>query len=74
MAETLAGQTGATSTQGPSTPSIRQQVSREQLDLPQDSSSVSPSSSSTSARFMDPIDALERKKSSLKPLLVRDTN
>ena len=72
MAETMAGQASATSTQAPGRLSISQQGSREQLVLPQDSSSVSPSSSSTSARFMDPIDASERKKTSLRPLLVRD--
>jgi len=74
MAETMAGQTGATSTQGPGRPSIRHQSSREQLVLPRDSSSsLYPSSSSTSARFMDPIDASGTKKTSLKPLLVWDT-
>jgi len=74
MAQTMARQAAATSTQGPGGLSIRHQGSREQLVLPQDSSSVSPSSSSTSARSMDPIDASETKKLSMTPLLVQDNN
>ena len=62
MAHTKAGQAAATSTQGPGQLFIRHQGAREQLVLPQDfSSSVSPSSSSTSARAVDPIDASETK-------------
>jgi len=62
MAHTKAGQTAATSTQGPGELFIRHQGAREQLVLLQDfSSSVSPSSSSTSARAVDPIDASETK-------------
>jgi len=75
VAQTMAPQAAATSTQGPAGLSIRHQGSREQLVLPQDSStSVSPSSSSTSARSMDPIDASETKKLSMTPLLVQDNN
>lgn len=74
MAQTMARQAAGTSTQGPGGLSIRHQGSREQLVLPQDSSSVSPSSSSTSARSMDPIDASETKKMSMTPLLVQDNN
>jgi len=74
MAQTTARQASATSTQGPGRLSIRHQGSREQLILPQESSSVSPSSSSASARFMDLINASETKKMSLTPLLVQDNN
>ena len=74
IAQTMARQAAGTSTQGPGGLSIRHQGSREQLVLPQDSSSVSPSSSSTSARSMDPIDASETKKLSMTPLLVQDNN
>lgn len=72
MTQTMARQ--AATTQAPGGLSIRHQGSREQLALPQDPSSVSPSSSSTSARSMDPIDASETKKLSMTPLLVQDNN
>lgn len=63
-----------TSIQGLGGLSTCHQGSREQLVLPQDSSSVSPSSCSTSARSMDPLDASETKKLSMTPLLVQDNN
>ena len=59
---------------GPGRLPVRHQGPREQLVLPQGSPSVSPPSSSSSARFMDPIDALETKKISLTPLLLQDNN
>jgi hypothetical protein len=63
MAQTMSHQAAATSTQGPDRLTIRPMGSRGQLVLPQgSSSSVSPSSSSTSARFTGPIDASEAKK------------
>jgi len=74
MAQTMAGQVGATSTQEPGLLSIRRQVSCEQLVLPQDPSSVSPSFPSTSARSMDPINSSETKKMSMTPLLVQGNN
>jgi len=73
-AQTMARQDSATSTQGPGRLSVRHQGLRERLILRQDSSSVSPSSSSAPARLMDPIDASGTKKISLTPLLVRDNN
>jgi len=61
-AHTMAHQATPTPTQGPGGLSIRHQGAREQLVLLQDlSSSVSPPSSSTSARAVDPIDASETK-------------
>jgi len=63
MAHTMAGQAATTSTQGPGEVSTHHQGARERLVLLQDSSSsVSPFSSSTSARSMDPIDAPETNK------------
>ena len=73
MAQTMARQAAATSTQEPGGLPIRHQGPREQLVLPQDSSSVPPSSSSTSARSMDPIDASGTKKN-ITPLLVHDNS
>ena len=71
-AQTMARQAAATSTQGGL--STYHQGSREQLVLPQVSSSVSPPSSSTSARSMDPVNASETKKLSMTPLFVQDNN
>ena len=72
MAQTMALYAAASSTQGPGGLSIRHKGSCEQLVLPQDPSSMS-SSSSTSARSMDHIDASETKMS-MTPLLVQDNN
>jgi len=68
MTQTMARPASATSTQGPGRLSIRHQGSSEQLILPRDSSS------STSARFMDPIEASGTRRISLTPLLVQDDN
>jgi len=72
-AQTTARQASATSTQRLGRLSIRHQGSRDQLILPQDSSSVS-LTSSASARFMDLINSSETKKMSLTPLLLQDNN
>ena len=61
MAQTMPRQAATTSTQEPCGLTIGDQGSRRQPVLPQGSSSVSPSSSSTSARFMDPINASDTK-------------
>lgn len=74
MTQTMARQATAASTQGLGGLSLRSQGSREQLVLPQDTSSASVPPSSTSARSMDPIDASETKKLTVTPLLVQDDN
>ncbi|KAI9512773.1 hypothetical protein F5148DRAFT_1007792 [Russula earlei] len=73
IAQTMVRQGSATPTQGPGGISLRESDSREQLAPPQDTS-VSVSSSSSSARSMDPIDASETKKLTMTPLLVQDNN
>ena len=61
MAQTMSHQAAATSIQGLDRPTIRPLGSRGQLVLPQDSSSSVSPSSSTSAHFMDSMDASEAK-------------
>jgi len=73
MAQTMALPVAAASTQGPGAPSIRHQGSREQLVLPQDSSSMPSSSFSTSARSMDHIH-ISGTKMRMTPFLVQDNN
>ncbi|KAH9963289.1 hypothetical protein BC827DRAFT_1194679 [Russula dissimulans] len=63
----------AASNQGPGGLSIRPPDSREQL-APQLDTTASVSTSSSSARSMDPFDAPETKKISMTPLLVQDND
>jgi hypothetical protein len=74
IAQMMAHQASAPSTQGPTGLSVRTPDSREQLAPPPDTSaSVSPSSSN-SHRSIDPADATETKKISITPLVVQDSS
>jgi len=72
LAQTLARQ-AAVSNQGPDGLPVRTSDSREQLAPPLDTT-ASVSTSSGSARSMDPFDAPETKKISMTPLLVQDNS
>ncbi|KAI0250595.1 hypothetical protein BJV78DRAFT_1218799 [Lactifluus subvellereus] len=73
ITQTMARQAAASPTQGLGGPSIHAPDSREQLISPHDTS-ASMSSSSNSARSMDPADALETKKISMTPLVAQDSS
>ena len=70
ITQTTAHQATTSPTQGLGDPSIHAPDTREQVISP----SASMSSSSNSARSMDPVDALETKKITMTPLVAQDSS